>query len=84
MMVCPYKEMKNLQSLPCAREERGGWMYCSFCGQKTRKEILLDPIDRLIGFLVFMLIVVLMANSLGTGTNSTEPINTNSRRVDTL
>ena len=84
MMVCPYKEMKNLQSLPCAREERGDWIYCNFCGQKTRKEILLDPIDRLIGFLVFMLIVVLMANSLGSGTNSTEPINTNWDRVDTL
>jgi len=38
----------------------------------------------LISFLVFMLIVVLMANSLGSGTNSTEPINTNWDRVDTL
>ena len=82
MMVCPYKEMKNLQSLPCAREERGGWMYCSFCAQKTRKEIFLDPIDHLIGFLVLMLIIILMVNSLGSGLRSKEPINTNWDRVE--
>ncbi|MEA5537815.1 hypothetical protein VB834_02095 [Limnoraphis robusta Tam1] len=84
MIVCPYKEMKHLRSFPCTREERGGWMYCSFCGQKTRKEILVDPIDALISFFVFMLIIALMANSLGSRASSPQPINTNWDQVDSL
>lgn len=64
MMICPYKDMTQLHSLPCTRESRGGWVYCSFCGQKTRPEIPLTVMDGLIGVWVIILIVILVTSSL--------------------
>ncbi|MEI2419171.1 hypothetical protein [Limnospira fusiformis] len=76
MIVCPYKEMKHLRALPCTRQERGGWVYCSFCGQKTRSELLLDPVDSLIGFLAIALILMLVANSLSNSLRTPKAIDT--------
>jgi len=84
MMICPYKEMKHLRSLPCTREERGGWVYCSFCGQKMRRELLFDPVDSLIGFLVVVLIFVFLANSLGNRLRTPEPAEINFDRTPSL
>ncbi|AFY82708.1 hypothetical protein [Oscillatoria acuminata] len=64
MLICPYKEMKYLRSLPCTREKQGFWIYCSFCGQKMRPEMLFSPVDSLMSFLVFAIILMLVANSL--------------------
>ena len=79
MIVCPYKEMKHLRSLPCTREERGGWVYCSFCGQKIRREQLFEPVDSSIGFCAIALIFLVLANSLGNSWRTPEPFNTRDR-----
>jgi hypothetical protein len=79
MIICPYKEMKNLESLPCTREERGGWVYCSFCGQKMRRELLFEPVDSLIGFCAIALIFLVLANSLGNSSRTPEPAKTSDR-----
>jgi hypothetical protein len=76
-MICPYTQMTQLHALPYTREERGGWIYCSFCGQKMRPEMPFEPVDSLIGFLAIAIILMLVANSFS---NSLTP----PRAIDTL
>ena len=74
-MICPYKNMTQLHSLPCTRENRGGWLYCSFCGQKTRPEIPFSLMDGLIGFWAIFLILIFLAASLESSPRRRETIN---------
>lgn len=75
-MICPYREMSQLHSLPCIREERGSWIYCSFCGQKMRPEMPFERGGSLIEFLVTAIILVFFANALGNSLNPPKPLDT--------
>ncbi|WP_254566878.1 hypothetical protein [Oscillatoria sp. HE19RPO] len=76
MMLCPYKDMTQLHSLPCTREDRGFWIYCSFCGQKMQPETPFHPVANLITFLVVAIMLLLVVNSLSNSLNPPQNINT--------
>ena len=76
MIVCPYKDMKKLSSLPCSREQQGKWVYCTFCGQKYQLDIPPDPpnaTDQLIWILLTALMMIVLGRSLFVSNSIPEP-----------
>lgn len=78
MIVCPYKEMKNIKSLPCCREQKGKWIYCPFCGQKYQLDIPPDTTEQLIWVLLTAFMLVVLGRSIFVSNSSQKTPETSS------
>ncbi|MGF1494127.1 MAG: hypothetical protein ACFBSC_17075 [Microcoleaceae cyanobacterium] len=71
MKSCPFRNMNNLNYLPCCHQQRGNWVYCSFCNQREEIETPLDGND-IIGALLTLITILILGRAFLFGASRPE------------
>lgn len=71
MKSCSFKNMTNLTSLPCCHQQKGNWIYCSFCNQREEIETAWEGYD-LIGILLTLIVILVLGRAFLLGADQPE------------